>query len=176
MCAWAFKSVARLRVKPHPHITLYMKFNWRRDWLGGGNYRFDIIKKVAKICKKNWMRMLRWILYTIHMIKFTNLIWFFFQRGFFFLSIIVYIEIKIVRFFSTNRQTNCQVLVQTDKQKGLENHQEGFQSCPLCINGITVDKKAASHNYNSNIFTRFFFHWLSFGRLKLISRVVFFYG
>ena len=78
--------------------------------------------------------MLRWS-YTQFMIKFTNLIWFFFQRGI--LSIIVYIEIKIVR-FSTNRQT-----------KGLENHQEGFQSCPLCINGITVDKKAASHIYNS---------------------------
>lgn len=72
------------------------------------------------------------ILYTIHdkIYKFDLI---FLSEGF--LSIIVYIEIKIVRFSTkTNRQT-----------KGLENHQEGFQSCPLCINGITVDKKAASH-------------------------------
>jgi hypothetical protein len=111
---------------------------------------------VAKFAKE--LNDVALILYTIHdkIYKFDLI---FLSEGF--LSIIVYIEIKIVRFSTkTNRQT-----------KGLENHQEGFQSCPLCINGITVDKKAASH-----IITLHFheiFHWLSFGRLKLISRVVF---
>jgi len=88
----------------HTHIR-YIWSLIERDWAGVID---SILSKGGKNLQKNWI-MLRWILYTIHMIKFTNLIWFFLSERVFFSF-----------HHSIYRDQNCQVLVQTDKQKALK--------------------------------------------------------